>query len=151
MPSDNPSNHRTRFKATKNLSATPVSVKLPRHIDAIVRTIPNRSQWLTDAIVDKLKKEGLIDMPNLEFTAVYSRHGKKDSENFETLSDASAYLENGSDEGWIYAIGIFNSKSKLYWLPDSAMYEEINSKALLEFAATKFEQHDLEYAGSCEN
>jgi|GEM_PF-3766564 len=59
MPSDNPSNHRTRFKATKNLSATPVSVKLPRHIDEIVRTIPNRSQWLTDAIVDKLKKEGL--------------------------------------------------------------------------------------------
>jgi len=89
-------------------------------------------------------------MLNLEFTAVYSRFGKKDSENFETLSDAFAYLENGSDEGWIYAIGIFNSRSKLYWLPDSEMYKEINSNALIEFAATKFEQHDLKYA-VCEN
>ena len=90
-------------------------------------------------------------MPNLEFTAVFSRYGKKDSENFETLSDAFAYLENGSGEGWIYAIGIFNSRSKLYWLPDSEMFEEINSKALIEFAATEFEQRNLEYAGSCEN
>ncbi len=41
---------------------TPVSVKLPPEIDAIVRSLPNRSEYIRKAIAEKLKKDGLISV-----------------------------------------------------------------------------------------
>ena len=38
----------------------PVSVKLPPEIDAVIRSIPNRSDWIREAIKDKMEKEGLL-------------------------------------------------------------------------------------------
>ncbi len=38
----------------------PVSVKLPPEIDAIVRSLPNRSEYIRQAIAEKLKKDGLL-------------------------------------------------------------------------------------------
>ena len=39
----------------------PISVKLPPDIDKAVRSIPNRSDWLREAIKEKLEREqGLI-------------------------------------------------------------------------------------------
>ena len=39
---------------------SPVSVKLPPEIDSIVRSLPNRSEFLREAIAEKLRKEGLL-------------------------------------------------------------------------------------------
>ena len=54
---------RTHFKG-KGLGTTdkqsPVSVKLPPEIDSIVRSLPNRSEFLREAIAEKLKREGLL-------------------------------------------------------------------------------------------
>ena len=38
----------------------PVCVKLPPEIDAIVRSLPNRSEFLREAIAEKLKRDGLL-------------------------------------------------------------------------------------------
>ena len=39
---------------------SPVSVKLSPEIDSIVRSLPNRSEFLREAIAEKLRKEGLL-------------------------------------------------------------------------------------------
>ena len=53
----------TRFKG-KGLGTThaqkAVGVKLPPQIDVIVRSLPNRSDFIREAIAEKLKKEGLL-------------------------------------------------------------------------------------------
>ena len=38
----------------------PVSVKLPPEIDEIVRSLPNRSEFIRNAIAKELEKEGLL-------------------------------------------------------------------------------------------
>lgn len=40
----------------------PVSVKLPPEIDAIVRSLPNRSEYIREAIAEKLAKDGLLSI-----------------------------------------------------------------------------------------
>ena len=54
---------RTHFKG-KGLGTTdkqlPVSVKLPPEIDAVVRSLPNRSEYLRKAITAQLEKDGLL-------------------------------------------------------------------------------------------
>ncbi|MGK7895051.1 MAG: ribbon-helix-helix domain-containing protein [Xenococcus sp. (in: cyanobacteria)] len=39
----------------------PVSVKLPPEIDKIVRSLPNRSDYIRQAIIEKLDREGLLN------------------------------------------------------------------------------------------
>lgn len=41
----------------KNLAKQSVSVRLPKDLDKYVRTLPNRNQWLIEAILDKAAKE----------------------------------------------------------------------------------------------
>jgi len=52
--------HLTRFESagvgTKSKQA-PISVMLPIEIDAIVRSLPNRSEWVRAAIAEKLARE----------------------------------------------------------------------------------------------
>ena len=38
----------------------PVSVKLPPEIDKVVRSLPNRSEFIRQAIAEKLEKDGLL-------------------------------------------------------------------------------------------
>ena len=38
----------------------PVCVKLPPEIDKIVRSLPNRSEYIRQAIIEKLDREGLL-------------------------------------------------------------------------------------------
>ena len=38
----------------------PVSVKLPPEVDAVVRSLLNRSEYIRQAIAEKLAKDGLI-------------------------------------------------------------------------------------------
>ncbi|WP_239651873.1 ribbon-helix-helix domain-containing protein [Neosynechococcus sphagnicola] len=40
--------------------APPVCVKLPPALDVIVRALPNRSEWLRQAIQEKAQREGLL-------------------------------------------------------------------------------------------
>jgi|GEM_PF-1952363 len=39
---------------------SPVSVKLPPELDAVIRSLPNRSEYIREAIAEKLAKDGLI-------------------------------------------------------------------------------------------
>lgn len=39
------------------LADRPIPVRLPADIDAIVREMPNRSAWIREAIIEKLKRE----------------------------------------------------------------------------------------------
>jgi hypothetical protein len=39
---------------------TPVAVKLPPHIDEIVKALPNRSNFIREAIREKLIRDGLL-------------------------------------------------------------------------------------------
>ena len=52
--------HKTRFQdkgvGTKH-KQKPVSVMLPEEIDEIVRAMPNRSEFIRQAIIEKLKRE----------------------------------------------------------------------------------------------
>ena len=38
----------------------PVSVKLPPELDSVVRSLPNRSEYIRQAIAEKLVKDGLL-------------------------------------------------------------------------------------------
>ena len=38
----------------------PVSVMLPSELDKVVRSLPNRSDYIRQAIAEKLAKDGLI-------------------------------------------------------------------------------------------
>jgi metal-responsive CopG/Arc/MetJ family transcriptional regulator len=38
----------------------PVSVMLPQEIDVVVRSLPNRSEYIRQAIAEKLEKDGLL-------------------------------------------------------------------------------------------
>ena len=56
---------KTKYKIKgKGLGTTDkqiaVAVKLPPVIDAIVKALPNRSDFLREAIAEKLRKEGLL-------------------------------------------------------------------------------------------
>lgn len=52
--------YKTRFKGkgigVKN-KQRPVSVMLPEEIDAVVRAMPNRSEFIRQAIIEKLERE----------------------------------------------------------------------------------------------
>lgn len=41
-------------------SRSPVCVQLPPDLDALVRSLPNRSEFMRQAIVEKLRREGLL-------------------------------------------------------------------------------------------
>lgn len=51
----------TRFQMQGEvpLTSSPMSVRLPPELDAIVRSLPNRTAWLRDAIIEKLQREEL--------------------------------------------------------------------------------------------
>ena len=61
----------TQFKSkgvgVKN-KQRPVSVMLPPEMDSVVRSLPNRSDFIREAIAEKLQKEGLL--------SAYSKHFK---------------------------------------------------------------------------
>ena len=63
--------HLTRFEGagvgTKSKQA-PISVMLPADMDAIVRALPNRSEWMRAAIAEKLERE----KPAVEVGAIAS-------------------------------------------------------------------------------
>lgn len=51
----------TRFQVQgeEPLTSSPMSVRLPPELDAVVRSLPNRTAWLRDAIIEKLQREAL--------------------------------------------------------------------------------------------
>ena len=52
--------HKTRFKGKgvgTKYKQKPVSVMLPEEIDTIVRAMPNRSEFIRQAIIEKLERE----------------------------------------------------------------------------------------------
>ena len=55
----------TQFKG-KGIGVThkqkPVSVMLPHEIDKVVRSLPNRSEFIRQAIAEKLEKDGLLSV-----------------------------------------------------------------------------------------
>jgi hypothetical protein len=52
----------TRFQqqGTIPMAKQPVTVRLPEDIDAIVRALPDRNQWLRSAILEKLDQDNLL-------------------------------------------------------------------------------------------
>jgi hypothetical protein len=53
-------NFTTQFKSKgvgTRSGQTPISVLLPVEIDSLIRSLPNRSEWLRGAVTDKLEKE----------------------------------------------------------------------------------------------
>ena len=53
-------NHNTRFKSKgvgTKYKQKPVSVLLPTEIDRIVKAMPNRSEFIRQAIIEKLERE----------------------------------------------------------------------------------------------
>ncbi|MCY7394233.1 MAG: hypothetical protein LH647_22875 [Leptolyngbyaceae cyanobacterium CAN_BIN12] len=61
-----PQTHRFQEK-TEAYARKPVSVLLPKDIDAVVRTLPNRTEWLRRVISEAVKREGLL-IPDTEQT-----------------------------------------------------------------------------------
>ena len=66
-PGGNPDPVRNgRFQSAKDveegveMAGNPTCVKLPITLDVIVRSLPDRSAWLRAAILEKLKRDGLI-------------------------------------------------------------------------------------------
>lgn len=67
----------TRFQKQNDIpmAKTPLSVRMPEDIDEIVRAKPNRTQWLRDAILEKLDREG--ELPAQETSSIDSSATKK--------------------------------------------------------------------------
>ena len=56
-------NEHTQFKSRGvgvSHNHKPISVMLPAEIDAIVRSLDNRSEFVRQAIIEKLQREGLL-------------------------------------------------------------------------------------------
>jgi hypothetical protein len=57
--------YQTRFQSTgvgTKSGQKPISVMLPEDIDAIVRDLPNRSDWIRAAIVEKLQRDKFLPL-----------------------------------------------------------------------------------------
>ncbi|MDX2244941.1 MAG: hypothetical protein NW224_30060 [Leptolyngbyaceae cyanobacterium bins.302] len=54
-----PQTHRFQEK-TEAYARKPVSVLLPKDVDAVVRALPNRTEWLRRVISEAAKREGLL-------------------------------------------------------------------------------------------
>jgi hypothetical protein len=52
----------TRFQQQGDvpMAKQPITVRLPEDIDAIVRALPDRTEWLRSAILEKLDQENLL-------------------------------------------------------------------------------------------
>jgi hypothetical protein len=52
----------TRFQpqADVPMAKQPITVRLPEDIDTIVRSLPNRTEWLREAILDRLEQDELL-------------------------------------------------------------------------------------------
>ncbi|MBW4666516.1 MAG: hypothetical protein KME60_03470 [Cyanomargarita calcarea GSE-NOS-MK-12-04C] len=50
------------FTGDKNLprKLTPHSFKIGEPYDSVLRSLPDKSDWLRQAVIDKIKKDGLI-------------------------------------------------------------------------------------------
>lgn len=61
MPNYNAKPHlqeyRFKISGKEPLASVPVTVRLPKDLDAIVRSQPNRSAWITEAILEKAIKQ----------------------------------------------------------------------------------------------
>ncbi|MCT7964210.1 hypothetical protein NG791_26380 [Laspinema sp. D1] len=57
-----------QFKPAKDraLARKAIATKLPEDLDALVRSLPNHSQFVREAIIEKLQREGLVerDLPS---------------------------------------------------------------------------------------
>jgi hypothetical protein len=42
------------------IAQQPITIRLPEDIDTIVRSLPNRPEWLREAILDRLEQEELL-------------------------------------------------------------------------------------------
>lgn len=55
--------YKTRFKSKGigiKSKQKPVSVMLPGDIDTVVKAMPNRSEFIRQAVLEKLEREGLF-------------------------------------------------------------------------------------------
>ena len=50
-------NPQAFLKICENMAELPLAVRVPAHIDKYVRSLPNRAEWLREAIEDKWRKE----------------------------------------------------------------------------------------------
>jgi hypothetical protein len=52
----------TRFQQQGDvpMAKQPITVRLPEDIDVIVRSLPNRTEWLREAIMEKLDRDDLL-------------------------------------------------------------------------------------------
>ena len=52
----------TRFQqeGPMPMAKSPLTVRVPEDVDVIVRGLPDRNQWLRDAILEKLERDGLL-------------------------------------------------------------------------------------------
>jgi hypothetical protein len=52
----------TRFQQQGDvpMAKQPITVRLPEDIDVIVRSLPNRTEWLREVILDRLEQEDLL-------------------------------------------------------------------------------------------
>ena len=55
-----------RFQPLGDSPLAPVAVRLPMEVDAVVRAIPDRAEWLRRVIRDAAVQEGLIQGDFLE-------------------------------------------------------------------------------------
>lgn len=56
----------------------------------------------------------------MNFLMIYSRHGRNDSDDFDTLDEAWKMMEGGQDIGEFWGIGVLDTNSKIAYVPDIA-------------------------------
>lgn len=59
QPTQERADFLTRFqqKGSMPMAQQPLCVRLPSDLDAQVRSLPNRTEWLRDAILEKMQRE----------------------------------------------------------------------------------------------
>ena len=66
-------NHATRFKSTGigiTSKQAPICVMFPGEFDEILRSLPNRSEYIRDVVIRALKEDGFLESaPEVELSA----------------------------------------------------------------------------------
>ena len=57
MSNPNPKQKLKPFYGDEAMAKNTISVRLPKYLDAYLRTLPNKMQWLREAAVEKWQRE----------------------------------------------------------------------------------------------
>ncbi|MBW4552439.1 MAG: hypothetical protein KME35_15225 [Aphanocapsa sp. GSE-SYN-MK-11-07L] len=92
MPSKNPKNHETRWPKGKGLTRGRATAAVTAEIEALLNSLPNRSEFIRQAIYEKIERDRLLPPWQIPYDAprepnYHPEWQAKDEEHFSRLTE----------------------------------------------------------------